>query len=188
MPKTVTGIYVYPQYVHGIRQLVGEIVLPQSNGELHTVRYEGPFRRQEKAIATLDSFRVSCYVGDTDYAAGTSAGHRIWGCTSGYRNVHAIDGADHARAMASTLGKVERGISKLNAEKGYLADDDFSGFLLRHVEILKIDEIHVRNFRLAMERSDQRHRRVDGAALQSYVLTVQELISRGNCHELNENR
>ena len=97
-----------------------------------------------------------------------------WGCKYFYNMDYVT--LSNAEAMVKVLRRLQRGLDKLNAERGYLEDKQFAEYLMRVGDVLKIRNFYVRNSDKAAEVSGSMFRSVDGAGLQRWVsYQVQEL-------------
>lgn len=180
----VVAMQVQTENMYDIRRIVARFVLVQESGEFHNILWD---RFGATASARhLADLAITAYVGERDYSSGSRYRNgKVWGCGHEFEP-HRITTADHARSIANTLAKIQRGMDKLNGEAGYLAPDDFHGYALRIASILKVRTIYVRNLRRGQEMSGQRYRKVDGSGFQHYVASVEQYAEKGDYHELNE--
>ncbi len=181
--KPNVALLVQTENVYDIRRIVGRFVVPQEDGDLYGISWQSRFGDSE-GIAHLADLEITAYVGDRDNFGPYKNG-RVWGLGHSY-GPNRIDSTEHARAIAHTLGKIERGLRDLNGSAGYLAEGDYHGYALRIAGILRVPTMYVRNFRRAQEMSGDRYHKVDGSGLQSYVHSVEHFAERKEYAQLNE--
>lgn len=113
-------------------------------------------------------FTVNAYI-DSDPRSSTTDNFGIWGLSYNYEDAYVKD-VRAARKMVSLLGRVERGLEKLDSQRGYIDRDDYATFVLRIAEVLRIKRIHVRNSREARAMTGDAWRRVmDGREFSAWI-------------------
>jgi hypothetical protein len=120
--------------------------------------------------AELEGFTIGAYIGYQPIG-GPLEDRGLWGAST-YVEIHRIENARQASAIARVMARVEKSLDKQSQESGYLTDADYAGYVLRVAKALGIKTIYVRNSFEAERNSGVRFRKVDGAALQYYVSAV----------------
>lgn len=168
--KTAVAFLVQVEDRFGQKRIAAQPVRPQSDGELHAIMFD---RFGENAdVSHLADLNVTAYLGH-DYGTSSDNPGEVWGLGRSY-TPHHIESADHAKAIASTLTKIENGLRKLQESAGYLPENDFGAYLLRIATVLRIPEIYVRNTTRALSMSGETYRKVNQGALQYWVQEVSE--------------
>lgn len=162
---------------YGTLEMKAYVVIPQENGELHHPQwsYGG-----HDFGAEFYGFEASCYVGHSDYiAAQQDREDPLWGFGC-YFKPHRVESVRQARAIASVLGKLDKGMDAINASEGYIGNGDFATYALRVARVLKLTGgVYVRNTKEAQARSGETYRKVDGAGLQYWVNDKAQLVRDG---------
>ena len=167
-------------YVHladesGQARLVATVVIDTPGGELHTIT------AWEWGIAGGAAFyglEVTAYVGGSPGLAATG----IWGARVRYAPFD-VRSAGQARAMAAVLGRIERGVDRLNHAEGYPDGGDYAGYLIRVARILSIGRFYVRASRQRRQDTGEPHDLVDGSGLRWWVEQVGTDVAAGNRQE-----
>ncbi len=151
------------------------VAVQRESGELHNCMWGiGGF----DLGAELEGFTASAYVGYHDFGGRPDDLERgIWGCDF-YADVTHMKTTQASR-LARAMTRVTNSMDKQSKELGYLADNDFAGYVLRVAKAMRITKTYVRNTFRAAEMSGQLFRSVDGEGLQTYVgyaaLAVKEM-------------
>lgn len=151
----------------GARFVRAHIVTPREDGTLHTPSVNA-WSDPTRPYAEL---RVSAYIGDITYETNQSAGGRVWGVGYEYKP-YRIGSAVRAREIASMMTRVEKGLDKATAELGYLADDDFAGYLGRVGMAIKVPTIYVRNATPFRNMDGLKWRKLDAPGLSYWLSEV----------------
>lgn len=176
-PNLVFHVQVEDEY--GQKRLMGRVMAEQPNGELHQVQWAyGGF----DPGAEYEGLEVSAYVGDNPNWSSTHPFRGVWGSGVHYQ-LHRIENARHAKAIASAFGRIERGLERIKQEDGYLADSDYASLLLRVARVLRIGSIFVRNSRPVFDRSGRTYQKVNGPGLQSWVASAADDIKEGKASD-----
>lgn len=165
--NSTVALLVQVEERFGTRYIRAHVVIPQENGELHSVP---GWEYGAQVGSDFYGFTVSAYIGDGLGLREDNPGH-IWG-SSHYFEPHRVESAKHARAIARVYDRVERGLAKANDSAGYLREDDFHGYVLRVAASLGIKAIYVRNFRAQREMSGEKWRKVAPDTLAWFVSEV----------------
>lgn len=171
--KITTALLVQAEESYGMRYVRASVVLPQSDGELHTAQWTWS---NSASTGRYEGFRISAWVGDTmdrQKDAGT-----IWGVHVEY-DVSGLREVEQAAAITKVLRTVYNGLSKLEKELGYIQHDDTHSYILRVAKALGIKDLYVHNTRDAAFRSGEQYRKVTGSELQYWLGTVSELADKG---------
>ncbi len=181
MTDTITcALLVQPTSEYGTRKLTATVVIPQANGEL----FNPPsWDWRGSGGAQYNGLEVAAYLGELADAGRSSTGGKLWGFGATYRPHH-IDRAEHARAIAAVLTRIDKHLHKANAADGYLPDDDFPGYLRRVAAALKIRTLYVRNTAGGARVTGETYRKVNGAELQTWVDTVRQHAEAGKFSEI----
>src|SRR6266571_1746856 len=147
-------------------------VIDTPGGELHTIT------AWQRGIATGAPFyglEVTAYVEGSPGLSATG----IWGARVRYAPFD-VQSAGQARAMAAVLGRIERGVDRLNHAEGYPDGSDYAGYLIRVARILSISRLHVRASRQRRQDNREPHDLVDGSGLRWWVEQVGTDVAAGN--------
>lgn len=172
-PKITFSFLVKETNDYDTRKLEATVVYKDVNGELLS-----PSAHWTSEIGyELADFRVYAYLGGLGFMgrAASAEDARIWGCSVGY-NPHNVERAERAEAMAKVLRKIEKGMAKLREEQGYLADNDFVGYLLRVATVLRIRTFYLPMSDKQREMTGQRWNYVTATGLQSWVWEQERLM------------
>lgn len=147
--------------------LQATVVFVQDDGELHGCGWSW----SERKAGQYDGLRVSAYIGHSwnTFRREDENPSQIWGLSAEFEVSH-IRHVDHAKDIASVLGRIEKGLHKMSSEDGYLKDGDYPTYLLRVGKILRIRDIYVRNTRQAREMSGDQFSLKNGSRMQDWVL------------------
>lgn len=171
--------YVQVEDEYGQKRLKARVMSEQPDGELHHVQWAyGGF----DPGAEYEGLEVSAYVGDNPNWGSTDPFRGVWGSGLHYQ-LHRIENARHAKAIAAVFGRIERGLERVTREDGYLADSDYASLVLRVARVLKIGEVYVRNSRPVFDRSGRRYQKVNGPGLQSWVASAAGDIKNGKASD-----
>jgi hypothetical protein len=140
---------------YGSPQFVARFCYLNEDGELRN-----PLGDRWEEGAEFADFTVSAYVGGANEGA--------WGFQHGYLQPYRVE-LHRAEAMVKLLRKVEKGLERMNGERGYLRQDDFHQYVLRIAEVLRIKRFYVRNTTRAQAVSGQQFRATDGSGVQSWI-------------------
>ncbi len=146
---------------HDARLMIAEIVYPdQRDGTL--LNLSGA-RRLDEGFA-FKGLQVRMYL------SGLPATTAPFGLRHGYHpGPGGIDLHD-AAAMARTLWTLDRGLTRLDSQGGYIAQDDFTTYLTRVADVLRIGGIyHVQNSDRQRARTGTWTTTTDGTGLRSWV-------------------
>ncbi len=157
---------------YGTRFVVAQIVSPQENGELHTPDDD----RWDTGPGYAD-FIVRCYLGEPSFMSGSDREARLWGLSHGFRDIHMIESVEHAKRIAATMSKVERGLKKAQEESGYVRDGDYLAYLTRIAGALGIRTYYVRNQKRALDMHGDRYRKVTAENLQYWLSDVVDIVN-----------
>lgn len=146
---------------------------PRVAAHVHTVADDESLRNilwtgGREPFERFDGFAVTAYL-DVDRG--------VWG--PGCHVEVRMDRARHARAVASLLATVERGLDRLNGSNGYLPADDYASYLLRVARVLRVSRITVRNSPRRRELTGDTFRSVNGSGLQSWTDDVRRVAKAG---------
>ncbi len=136
--------------------------------------------------AEYAGLQINAYVGEQTLTGGSALRNadRVWGIRCQYRGLYSIDTAKQAQAIARVLGRIERGLETANRTFGYLADDDYSGHVMRIARILRIRPVvYVANGARSREVTGERYKKVTGSQLQAWVGMVVADIRAGRVRE-----
>jgi hypothetical protein len=132
-------------------------------GRFYHLAEDGGFRR------TLgDRFEDGAEFADFEVSALVKAEYGVFGLSAEYRDVYSVD-VFRAESMVKLLRKVNKGLERLNSERGWVDSNDFAGYALRVAEVLGVREFYVENGERESRISGQRERRTDGAGVQLWV-------------------
>lgn len=135
-------VQIHDEY--GTKKIRAQIVIPQPNGELHNPDASWRFNSTDREFADLSVF---AYLGELDWADNRDRQPgKVWGCGNQY-TPHHIEHADHARDIARTLTRIDKGLQTAQSEAGYLADADYPGYLARIGKILGVTTYYMRAHR-----------------------------------------
>lgn len=153
---TDTAWYVDVENEYGSRRLVAHVWKTDSDS----------FTRND-----YEDFRVVAWI-DHDH-------------THPFGTTHAFQGRGlielrQAEFMVKTLRKLQRGLSKANAEQGYLADEDFSGYLFRVASVLGIKTYYVPSTAEQPAVLGERWQRVHATGVQDYLWSVRRKYCRAS--------
>lgn len=121
--------------------------------------------------AEFDGLQIHAYLGSAAGLAPLDGEQGLWGQNYSY-SPYRIDSTKQAKAIASVMGRLERGLQKLNDEEGYLGNEDYAGYVLRFARVLKIKGVWVRNDARHKGLTGEPYRHVTGASLQYWVADV----------------
>lgn len=134
-------------------------------------------------VTDLADVEIGAYVGLNRTHDITSDPDRgVWGCGTVVRPHH-VSTVEQAMSIARVLRRVTVGLGRLNASDGYLADDDFAGYLLRVAKVLRLTHIYVTQPLAVRERTGEIWRHVDGAGLQIWLAGVVEAVRHNRVRE-----
>jgi hypothetical protein len=175
--KAVFALFVQLEDDYGQAKLKTRVMTVQPDGDLNGLLWGiGGF----DPGAEYAGLEINAYVADNaSWGAKEHPMRGVWGHGVHYE-LPQVENARHAKAIASVLSRIERGLERLTQERGFLQDCDYAGLVLRVARILKINRVHVRNPRAVRERTGQFHRRVTAVELQSWVLSAVEDVEQGN--------
>lgn len=139
---------------YGIRRVVASVSRVTSSGELRR-----PSFRSGDMGAHLADFEVSAYL-DRDNEHAWCPGH--------YFDAYRVD-LDEAESIVKVLRKIQKGMDKVTREHGYLAADDFTGYLFRVAAIVGIRTYYVRNSERGREMTGEKFRHADAASVQVWL-------------------
>jgi hypothetical protein len=154
----------------GTRHIRAHVVKPQDDGALHNV-VANSWSEPAREFADL---RVTAYLGDVTYETNRSGGGRIWGVGHEYKPFR-IDSAERAREIARMMDKIKRGLDKATSDLGYLADEDFGGYLGRVGMAVKIQTIYVRNSTPFNNVDGRKWRKLDVPGLAYWLSEVSRI-------------
>lgn len=163
-------VQIHDEY--GTKKIRAQIVIPQSNGELHNPDASWRFKGTDQEFADLSVF---AYLGEIDYADNRDRQPgKVWGCGRQY-TPHHIEHADHARDIARTLTRIDKGLLTVQSEAGYLADGDYAGYLARIGKILGVTTYYMRAGRPIFFDSGERYTSGDITKVQHWLGEVTRL-------------
>jgi hypothetical protein len=155
-------------------RVMAHVRLHQLDGEMRGANWDygnGSAREYE-------GFAVHAYLGNNwDSEQG------VWGQGFSY-SPSRIESAQQAKAIARVMEKLERGLDKLISDEGYVASDDFAGYLLRIARVLRIKQIWTRSTKRHQDMTGEYYRLVNGSSLQYWVKDLDEAARAGRCAEL----
>jgi hypothetical protein len=167
--------YVHLADEYGQARLVATVVIDTPGGELHTIT---AWQRGTAGAGPFYGLEVTAYVGGSPGLAATG----IWGARVRYAPFD-VQSAGQARAMAAVLGRIERGVDRLNHAEGYPDGGDYAGYLIRVARILSIGRFYVRASRQRRQDTGEPHSLVDGSGLRWWVEQVGMDVAAGNRQE-----
>ena len=164
--------YVHLADEYGQARLVATVVIDTPGGELHTIT---AWQRGIAGGAPFYGLEVTAYVGGSPGLSATG----IWGARVRYAPFD-VQRSGQARAMAAVLGRIERGVDRLNHAEGYPDGGDYAGHLIRVARILSIGRFHVRASRQRRQDTGEPHNLVDGSGLRRWVEQIGTDVAAGN--------
>lgn len=139
---------------YDIRRVVAKVCRVTTSGELRR-----PSFGSGDLGAHLADFEVSAYL-DRD-------NERAW-CPGHYFDAFRVD-LEQAESIVKVLRKIQKGMDKATREHGYLAADDFAGYLFRIAAILGVRTYYVRNSDRGREMTGETFRHADAASVQVWI-------------------
>lgn len=151
---------------HGSPQVVGRICYLNEAGEMRNTLGD----RWEEGAEFAD-FGVHGYVPKPD-----NDPEYVWGFGYSYLQPYRVE-THRAEQMVRLLRKVDKGMARLESERGWVGQEGFHAFALRVAEVLGIKQFYVKNNEKARQISGQFWRKTDGSGVQSWLdLQVQEKV------------
>jgi hypothetical protein len=160
---------------YGQARLVATVVIDTPGDEPRTIT---AWERGTATGAQFYGLEVTAYVDGSPGLSATGS----WAARVRYAPFD-VQSAGQARAIATVLGRVERGFDRLNAAEGYLEGGDYAGHLIRVGRILSISRFHVRASRQRREHNGEAYYLVDGSGLRWWVEQVCKDVAAGNRQE-----
>lgn len=174
------ALLVQVEESYGTFRIAARVVLHNAADELLGISWSyGGFDKG----AEFDGFVVHAYLGSASGMTPLEGERGVWGIGHSYSPFR-IEKAKQAKAIASILGRLERGLEKISSEDGYLDRNDFAGYLLRIGRLLRIKDFWVRNDAERRVSSGQHNRQVNGAGLQLWVQDVDQITRDSKVHTL----
>jgi hypothetical protein len=167
--------YVHLTDEYGQARLVATVVIDTPGGEIRSIT---AWARGTAGGAGFYGLEVTAYI---DGSPGLSAAG-IWGAQVRYAPFD-VQSAEQARAMAAVLGRIERGLDRLNRAEGYADGSDYAGYLIRVARIVSIGRFHVRACRQRRQDKGEPHYLVDGSGLRGWVEQVGKDVAAGHRQE-----
>lgn len=180
MPETnPLGLLVQVENSYNILRAVAHVQILTDEGLLNP-NWDS-FGRDPATVRAkrLAGFQASAYLGDGP------TNPPVWGRQICYKP-SAIYTAEHARAMAQVLERLQKGLDELNTKESYLDEGDLAGYLIRIARVLKLrPTFFIRNSpeQRAM-CGDQWYREISGSGLQHWVEVRAQLIRDGKIGDL----
>lgn len=167
---------------YGSYRAVARPTLVQENGEMHNISWSGygvSYGDELPDVQRFDGLEITAYAGDSWSSGHATDNQRLWGFGVHYAP-HRVENGKHAQAIARTFGQIERGMTKAEAEDGYVRDGEFARYVMRAARALKIRKVYVRNTPRAYAMSGERYRLADMAMLDYWTQEVTERIVAGD--------
>jgi len=163
---------------------VARVVRPQENGELHSVLWSDRYGEYGEDAARFDGLEISAYAGNSSWSANQSDDYaKLWGFGVHY-SPYRVEDAAHASAIARTFGQLERGMSNLQTEDGYIRDGEFARYVMRVAKALRIPTVYVRNSPRRREMTGETYRTVDALDLGYWESDILDHIVKGDLASL----
>ncbi len=173
IPALMMTVQVEERY--GSYRLVGHIGYRNEDGEPLNFLWSSIDPGAEYADFVVTAYIGSAWRGD-EYDRG------VWGPGYGYEP-HSVTDVRHAEAIVKVMRKVERGLDKIADAEGWVMAGDIATHFLRVARVLKVSEYRVRQSRRGEDMTGEPYRTVDGAGLQSFILTVDRDAKEGKTRE-----
>lgn len=145
---------------YGSPRLTARVVYRDEEGKLlHPSTYEDGFE--------LRDFTVHAYI-ETN---GDS--RRIWGSNHSFTpcSLNLME----AESVVKVLRKVSKGLSKIQADEGWVNDEDFATHVFRIARVLGISEYYVRNSAKSRSATGEFYRKADGVSVQMWLADADNL-------------
>ena len=182
--KSNLAILVQVEQTHGTYQVIARVVIVQANGELHNPSWHGNGVNFDSESGDdgqrFDGLQISAYAGDFPSPDSPS---QLWGFRAEYAP-HWVQNSVHAKAIASVLGQIERGMDRLETVDGYIRDGEFSRYVMRAARTLRISKVYVRNAPSVVIKTGECYRTADANGLAYWTQTVNQTIDAGQSGSL----